>query len=115
MSLRTERVAFTRDLARLVDRAFYLGYEVALGEVSRDQRVAVLNAQSGKGIVNSLHLIGLAADLNLYRNGVYLSRTEDHAELGAFWKSLDQLNRWGGDFKNKQDGNHYSRSWEGRA
>ncbi len=115
MTLREARCLFTRNVARLVDRAFYLGYEVAFGEVTRDQRVAVLNAKAGKGIGNSLHLLGLAVDLHLYRNGKYLALTQDHAELGTFWKGLDQRNRWGGDFQENPDGNHYSLTWEGRA
>ncbi len=114
MTLREARCLFSRLIAELVQDAYAHGYEVAIGEVTRDQRVAALNAAAGKGIANSLHLVGLAADLHLYREGRYLALTEDHAELGALWKGKHQLCRWGGDFK-RQDGNHYSLSWGGRA
>lgn len=114
MTLREARCLFSRNLAVLIERAFAMGYEVAIGEVSRDPRVAQLNAQSGKGISNSLHLIGLAADLHLYRGGRYLAQTDEHAQLGQVWKGLHEGNRWGGDFQRK-DGNHYSFTWEGRA
>lgn len=115
MTLREARCLFSANLARLVDHAVELGYEVAIGEVVRSPETARANAQQGTGIANSLHLLGLAVDLHLYRDGKYLARTEDHAQLGAFWKGLHERNRWGGDFKNRPDGNHYSFSWEGRA
>jgi hypothetical protein len=64
---------------------------------------------------NSLHHIGLAADLNLYWEGKYLSRSVDHRELGEWWEKLgDTLGLplcWGGRFN---DGNHYSLEWQGR-
>lgn len=114
MTLREARCLFTRLLVKLLEHAEFLGFEVAIGEVVRDARIAQLNAQSGKGIPNSLHLLGLAVDLNLYRGGAFLPNTPDHAQLGAYWKSLHPLCRWGGEFS-KPDGNHYSLSWEGRA
>lgn len=55
---------------------------------------------------NSLHFDGLAQDIDLKdKDGVYLEGTESHAKYGAYWKSLDSLCAWGGDF---EDGNHYS-------
>ncbi len=114
MTLREARCLFTSLVPHLITKALELGYEAAIGEVVRDNRIALMNAKSGAGIANSLHLVGLALDLNLYRDGVYLAGSESHHELGTYWKSLDQLCRWGGDFK-RQDGNHYSLTWEGRA
>lgn len=114
MTLREARCLFTRLLCQLIGEAIRQGFEVAIGEVTRDARMAQLNAQQGKGISNSLHLVGLAADLNLYRQGVFLGDTASHSTLGAYWKELHPSCRWGGDFK-RQDGNHYSLSWEGRA
>lgn len=72
----------------------------------------------------SLHYIGLAHDFNLWRrnsNGVfvYCTLSEDHRDLGDYWKSLHPLNCWGGDFKAhdgrpRPDGNHYSTTYKGR-
>ena len=64
---------------------------------------------------NSLHELGLAQDIDLYKDGVYLSKTEDHAILGGWWEA-EGIRRnipltWGGRFK---DGNHYSLAWGGR-
>jgi len=61
-----------------------------------------------------LHPLRLAQDLNLFRKGVWLTRTEDHRELGEWWERLDPVCRWGGRFS-RPDGNHYSHAWEGRA
>ena len=115
MTLREARCLFTELLAKLIARAPLMGIELALGEVSRDARVAQMNANEGKGISNSLHLVGLAADINLYKDGLYLGTTEAHRTLATYWKTLHPLCRWGGDFKERPDGNHYSFSWEGRA
>jgi hypothetical protein len=84
------------------------GYKIRGGELQRDPRIAEANAATGAGISNSLHILKLAIDLNLLRNGVMLTDTADHATSGAHWKSLHPLCRWGGDFTTRPDGNHYS-------
>ena len=109
--LRDKQVQFAKDLALLIQKAFELGYEVTLGEVKRDQRIADLNAAAGKGISKSLHLVSLAVDLNLFANDIYLSSTEHHLPLGEWWEKLGPEHFWGGRFN---DGNHYSIGYEGR-
>lgn len=59
----------------------------------------------------SQHYIKLAADLNLFKDGVYLTETEDHRESGEKWETRHELCRWGGRFN---DGNHYSLTHWGR-
>lgn len=118
MTLREQRCLFTRLTAHLIQHASVLGYEVSYEEVKRSPAQASANAASGAGISNSLHLVGLAVDLNLYINGVWQPNSESHAPLGAFWKTLHPLARWGGDFRDKNgkpkpDGNHYSLEWQG--
>lgn len=106
---------FTECVAKLIEYALGSGYTIRLGEVQRDPRVAALNAAKGTGISSSLHIDKLAVDAQLFKNGVYLTRTEDYAALGAYWKSLHPLACWGGDFKGVQpDGNHFSITWQGR-
>jgi hypothetical protein len=96
----------TRLLPRLLDKAHELGYEVTLGDAYRDPRVfGRVGERQGYGNPNSNHKRRLAFDLNLFKDGQYLTRTSDHAELGAFWESLDDDCVWGGQFN---DGNHYS-------
>ena len=107
MKLSEKRILFTRLLAELVIWADKNGYDLALDQVKRTEAEAAANAAKGSGIRNSLHLLGLAADLNLYIGGVYQTTTEAHKAIGAKWKTMHPLARWGGDFS-KPDGNHYS-------
>lgn len=97
--LRDKQVKLARMVPRLVDFIFASGYEVTYGD-----------AKATKGHrPNSLHYIGLAIDLNLFKDGVYLKNTEDHLFAGEFWESIGGT--WGGRFG---DGNHYSLEHRGR-
>lgn len=90
-------------LAALITWAYEQGYEITLGEAFRTPEQAALNAQNGSGIANSLHTQRLAIDLNLFKDGVYLTETADHEPLGKKWEEIG--GSWGGRFG---DGNHYS-------
>lgn len=106
LTLGQKQRLFARYVSRLIDKAHELGYEVTLGDAFRDPRVhGDLGIKKGYGHAKSAHKQKLAIDLNLFKDGVYLSSTEDHKELGEFWESIHELARWGGRFK---DGNHYS-------
>lgn len=113
MKLSEMRTVFTNNIARLLTWADVIGLKLALDQVKRTQAEADANAATGTGISNSLHLIGLAADILQYdQDGHYLGDTASYKALGDHWKSLDPLNRWGGDFA-KQDGNHFSMTYNG--
>jgi hypothetical protein len=105
---------FARLLARLLDRAHELGFDVTLGEAWRSLETARVLAAQGKGSANTLHAVRLAVDLNLFRGGHYCRETEDHRPLGEWWESQHELCAWGGRFS-RPDGNHYSLRWDGRA
>lgn len=108
LSLRQARVAFTLACARLILEASRLGFEPAMDEGT--ERLTAKDPSSDH-MKNSLHHVGLALDLLLYRDGLYLTQTEDYRRLGEFWERLHVLARWGGRFN---DGNHFSFEWEGR-
>jgi hypothetical protein len=94
--LLTARIEFTRNIPRLIDRAFEMGYLATVGDVFRDSRCTY-------GKKHSKHWDGLAIDLNLYLpGGIYLRDTRDHAALGTWWESIGGV--WGGRW---MDGNHY--------
>jgi len=113
VSLLLERqMIFTGLLVELLDHALELGFGVTLGETYRPDETVELYALQGRGSRASLHPLRLAIDLHLFRDGVYLTRTEDHRELGEWWEERNALCRWGGRFG---DGNHYSLQWEGRG
>jgi hypothetical protein len=114
MTLGEQRKLFARLLPRLLDYIHDQGFDCTIGEVVRSAAQAEANARDGVGINNSLHKVGLAVDLNLFdKSGKYLVNSSDHKFAGEYWKSLHPLARWGGDFKPKPDGNHYSLEWQG--
>lgn len=89
---------------RLIDQAHALGFEVTLGDAYRDPRVhGEQGVRKGYSEARSAHKQRLAVDLNLFRDGRYLTATESHRPLGEWWES--QGGTWGGRFN---DGNHYS-------
>lgn len=114
MTLRQKQSLFVRLLAQLYAEAERRGYELTLGEGWRPPELVAIYAKDGRGSSTSLHPDRLAQDLNLFKNGQWLQATEAHRELGEYWKSLHPLCRWGGDFKDRPDGNHYSLTPDGR-
>jgi hypothetical protein len=114
VSLRDLQSEFVVCVAKLILYGDGQGYEFTFGEAWRTPEQAALNASRSTGIRASLHGDRLAIDLNLYRAGRWLTTSEDHRPLGAYWKTLHPLARWGGDFKPSPDGNHYSLEWQGR-
>jgi hypothetical protein len=96
-------------IAELIQKATEMGYEVTFGEAYRSPEEAARLAAAGKGITQSLHCERLAIDLNLFKDGVFLSTSEAHMPLGIMWEQMG--GSWGGRFK---DGNHYSLSHNGR-
>ena len=97
---------FAEMAAKLIQKAVELGYKVTLGDAYRDPRVhGEFGKQVAYGESKSFHKLRLAIDLNLYKEGKYLTKTEDHKVLGEYWESLG--GSWGGRFSNA-DGNHYS-------
>ena len=95
MSLRKEQSEFAARVPFLILKALDIGYEVTLGDAYRDPRAPY-------GSPSSKHKRRLAIDINLFRDGEYLTETSDHTKLGEFWESIGGV--WGGRFN---DGNHY--------
>jgi hypothetical protein len=89
-------------IARLILWAESQGYQVTWGDAYRDPRCPYGNPKSA-------HHRRLAVDLNLFRDGKYLTRTEDHLPLGEYWERMGGT--WGGRFLDENgrsyDGNHY--------
>lgn len=113
MKLQERQSLFVRLVARLIDRATALGYELTFGEAWRTPEQCALNAAKGTGISDSLHPDRLAIDLNLFKDGAFLKDTESHRALGEWWEQLHPDCRWGGRFP-KPDGNHYSLTPDGK-
>ncbi len=93
MSLRKQQSDFVYAVALLIKFTYANGYTLSFGDA-----YATSGHKDG-----SFHYKRLAIDLNLFKDGEYLTDTEDHRELGEFWESMGGT--WGGRF---DDGNHYS-------
>ena len=97
---------FTLMAAKLIEHIYASGYQATFGDAYRDPRV---HGQMGAKKVNSYsaanscHKLRLAVDLQIFKDGVYLTRTEDYAFAGKYWESIGGT--WGGRFN---DGNHFS-------
>lgn len=102
MSLRERQSAFAKALALLILYAYQLGFEVTKEEGTATPCPKCGHYGHKEG---SFHGKKLAEDLNLFKDGKYLDKTEDHRPLGEFWESLGGT--WGGRFPDP-DGNHYS-------
>lgn len=111
MTLSEKQQLFTRLIAQLILWAGEKGYRLTFGEAYRTPEQAALNAKKGSGISNSLHTKRLAVDLNLFINGQYQTDSAAYLPLGEYWESLG--GSWGGRFKSRPDGNHFSFEHEG--
>jgi hypothetical protein len=96
VSLRNQQSEFAKAVGLLISYAYSLGYELTFG----DTYPGKFKHKDG-----SWHDKGLAIDLNLFKDGEYLTEWKDHLQLGIYWKHLGGT--WGGFFPNK-DANHYS-------
>lgn len=115
MTLLQKQHVFAESYARLILKAIELNYQVTLGQTLRTQLEANLNAANGIGIKQSLHLLKLAGDLNLFKDGVLLMTKEDYLPLGEWWESQstpDYEMCWGGRFQ-RVDADHFSISNQG--
>ena len=131
-SLSSKQSRFALYFARLIVHMNECGYQPKYGETKRSDEQAEINAigvsgrfrvatliraefkaladkilNNGKnnGIRESVHGLQLAGDVDLLKDGMYLSSTEDHRQFGEWWEKQDPLARWGGRWG---DGNHYS-------
>lgn len=101
---------FVRMLGQLIHFADEKGYELTVGDAYRDPRVhGEMGVKKSYSAASSVHKQRLAMDFNLFKDGVFLTKTEDHKVLGEYWESIGGT--WGGRFN---DGNHYSLEHEGK-
>jgi hypothetical protein len=100
------RRLFSRCVCLLLAKMLEDGYEPMIGKDGLPH------------MKNSLHYDGLAIDIDLTKDGKYLASTADHRPFGLYWESLHELCFWGGngvkDDGLKNDGNHYSITYQGR-
>jgi hypothetical protein len=98
MTLGEKQELFCELIAKLITYMYSQGYKVRCGDFYAVKRSPLEHA------INSQHYSKLAGDLNLFRDGEWLTKTEAHTAFGAFWEAMHPLCRWGGRWG---DGNHY--------
>lgn len=130
---------FALAFAQWVVQVYAMGYRLRLGEAYRSDEQAEINAigaagrasltnlirlafpalavkisnNAGSGIRGSLHEVKLAADVNLFHEGKWISDGDSPhwRKVGELWESMGVDHRWGGRFR---DANHISIEHEGR-
>ncbi len=95
MKLLEKQMMFSKMVCLLMQYAHCNNYQITLGDAYRDERC-------GYGHPESLHRKRLAIDLNLFKDGKYLTSGKHHAVLHDFWDTI------GGAKRIKRDLNHYS-------
>lgn len=110
LSLLEKQMHFSLMLSRLIHDLSLRGYDITLGEAFRPLGVAMIYADQGEGIKNSLHTLRLAIDLNIFLRGTYLKTVGELSIPGSLWESYsnDLVDcRWGGRFS-PPDADHFS-------
>lgn len=102
---------FAGMVSRLIAFIQSAGYGVSLGEAWRSPETCEVYFKTGKGTKNSLHKDRLAIDLNIFKDGKFLTKTEDYKFAGQYFEELG--GNWGGRFIERPDGNHFSLSIPG--
>lgn len=109
MTLGNKQRHFTRLVGLLIEYAYQNGYELTFGDAYRDPRLhGEMGVKKSYSSAKSVHKLRLAVDFNLFKDGKYMTATEDYTKLGVYWESLG--GSWGGRFN---DGNHFSLEHEG--
>ena len=127
MKLSRHQQIFIQNLALLILKANCLGINLTLGEAYRtieqqelyfygksirveDRELELISAKKRTQTMASNHLKRLAIDFNFFIQHQLVYKHPLIDELGAYWESLDPLNRWGGHFKNFYDAPHFERN-----
>jgi D-alanyl-D-alanine carboxypeptidase len=110
MSLVKTQSEFALDVARLITYATSEGFMVTGGELYRTKAQQEIYVKAGLSkTMDSQHIKRLAIDINLLDSHGGLCAASQYAPIGAYWQSLNSANRWGGNFKNFADANHFER------
>lgn len=97
---------FTLNVAKLILYINVKGYKCTFGETYRTTEMAQIYAKTSKGIQDSNHCYKLAVDLNLFKNGVYLSDAKEYKQFADYWLTLNPFNESGYYWKSV-DANHF--------
>jgi hypothetical protein len=103
MTLLEKQHIFSINVAKLIIQSKEtFGIDISMGEAWRTIEQQQIYFKSGKSkTLNSRHLKRLAIDLNIFKDGKWLTDKEDYKPLALIWKNLHPLNDcgyfWGWD------------------
>jgi hypothetical protein len=113
MNLSAEQNAFLWDFAKWILFVHADDPEMQLteGEGSRTIEQQQIYVNTGKSkTMNSNHIRKLAHDVNFIKNGKMVTDHPSLKKYADYWKGLNPLNRWGGDFSTIDDYDHFERN-----
>jgi len=103
MRLSEKQQIFTRNIAKLINKATELEIGLTFGHAWRSlEEQKRLKAEGKSQTLKSKHLDRLAVDFNFFINGKLVYDFHKIKVLGDYWENLHPDNVWGGDF-NKND------------
>jgi hypothetical protein len=110
MSRVNDQNLFAQDVARLLQWLEANGYQVTLGEAWRPDEMQAIYVRTGrsKTMINR-HGMRLAIDLNIFKDGEWLTDYESLKVVGEVWRRLSPANVWGGAWKSFKDMLHFER------
>lgn len=115
-TLRNAQWMFLQNLATLITFAAEMdGVELTGGGLWQDNQWHIKNSTDSEGPVFPHSRLGFhptrtAIDMNLFVDGVWQQGFHHiWIALGTFWERLHPDNRWGGNFSNIKDYNHFER------
>lgn len=101
---------FLKDVARLVVYSESVGIHLTGGELFRTKEQQEIHLENGSSWTkHSKHQDRLAIDFNYFVNSKLTYNFSQIKILGKYWESLNELNRWGGFFRN-MDTPHFERN-----
>lgn len=125
MSLRKKQSVFALNVSRLIQYAYEIGYEITFGEAYRTEsqqylyfegynlmkigsELKLAKTKPKSKTMNSKHRKKLAIDINLFKDGEYLTDKASFKPLAEYWKSLNPKNNCG--YYWNWDYNHFQMS-----
>ena len=99
MTLRENQEKFTDDTLLLFAYIKGNAYTFTYGEVWRHEIMQAWYVENGfSKTMNSNHRKRLAIDLNIFKDGSYITNKLMLQHIGDYWESLSPENKWGGNF-----------------
>jgi hypothetical protein len=108
MKLSEKQMIFTLNISKLIKFCFDNDIELTFGEAYRTEYQQKHYLETGKSkTMKSNHLKRLAVDFNFFINGELTYNKKLLEKVGFYWESLNENNRWGGNFKSFIDTPHF--------